>query len=48
MIWASARENLSLVFANNKGADQPVHPLLFAFWKVSYVNLLPMKFQFSS
>ena len=26
VIWASTRENLSLVFANNKGADQPVHP----------------------
>ena len=24
-IWASTRENLSLVFANNKGADQPAH-----------------------
>ena len=23
-------------------------PLLFAFWKVSYVNLLQVKFQFSS
>ena len=25
-MWASAQENLSLGFANNKGADQPVHP----------------------
>ena len=23
--WASTRENLSLVFANNTGADQPAH-----------------------
>ena len=23
--WASTRENLSSVFANNKGADQPAH-----------------------
>ena len=25
IIWASTQENLSLVFANNKGADQPAH-----------------------
>ena len=25
MVWASMRENLSLGFATNKGADQPVH-----------------------
>ena len=25
-IWASMRENLSSMFANNKGADQPAHP----------------------
>ena len=25
-IWALTRENLSLGFANNKGADQPAHP----------------------
>ena len=25
-IWAATRENLSSVFANNKGADQPAHP----------------------
>ena len=32
-IWASTRENLSSVFANNKGADQPAHPrsLISAF-----------------
>ena len=31
--WAAARENLSSVFANNKGADQPAHPrrLISAF-----------------
>ena len=33
-------------FANNKGADQHAHPrrmisaFLYAFWKVSYLNLL--------
>ena len=26
IIWATVRENLSLGFANNKGADQPAHP----------------------
>ena len=25
MIWASTQENLSSLFANNKGADQPAH-----------------------
>ena len=32
-IWGSTRENLSTVFANNKGADQPGHPrsLISAF-----------------
>ena len=25
-MWALTRENLSSVFANNKGADQPAHP----------------------
>ena len=45
---------LSSGVANNKGADQPAHPrslisaLLFAIWEVSYVNLLKVKFQFSS
>ena len=31
--WASTRENLSSVFANNKGVDQPAHPrnLISAF-----------------
>ena len=31
--WAYTRENLSSVFANNTGADQPVHPhsLISAF-----------------
>ena len=39
---------------NNKGADQPAHPrglsapLLLAYWKVSYLDLLGAKFQFSS
>ena len=40
--------------ANNKGADQPAHPrrlisaFVFAFCKVSYVNLLHVTFQFYS
>ena len=44
-IWASSQEPLSSGFANNKGADQPA---LFSFWKVSYLDLLRAKFQFSS
>ena len=28
--WATSRENLFMPFANNKGADQPAHPLMFA------------------
>ena len=37
-------------FANNTGTDQRLISALFAFWKilVSYVNLLQVKFQFSS
>ena len=41
-------------FANNTGADRPAHPcslisaFVVRFWKVLYVNLLQMKFQFSS
>ena len=46
--WASMRENWFSVFANNKGADQPVqsdqHLVFFAYWKVSYLNLLQAKF----
>ena len=41
--------------ANNKDAhDQSTHadwswaPLLFTYWKVSYLNLLQAKFQYSS
>ena len=40
--------------ANNTGADQPAHPrsligaMLFALWNVLYVNLLQVKFHFSS
>ena len=45
IIWASMGENLSRGFVNNTGAGSA--PLLFAFWKVSYVNLLPVKFHFS-
>ena len=40
----------------NKGIDQPAHPcslisalsLLFVVWKVSNLDTLPAKFQFSS
>ena len=41
-------------FTNNTDADQPAHPrslisaFVIPFWKVSYVILLQMKFQFSS
>ena len=40
--WASARESLSLGFANNKRADQPAHPrslistFVIRYWKVSH------------
>ena len=40
-------------FANNKGPNQPAQPrslnsaFLFAYWKESYQNLLPGKFQIS-
>ena len=47
---ASTYENLSSVFANNKGADQTVHPhslissysapMLFIYWNVSYLNAI--------
>ena len=39
-----------LGLANNKGTDQPVHArsLLFAFWEVTYLDLLQAKFHFSS
>ena len=53
-MWASTRENLSLGFANNKDADQPAHlrslvsAFVFAVWKVSDLNMLQAKFQFSS
>ena len=45
-----ARKPVFGVFANNKGADRAVWsgPLLFSFWKVSYLNLLQAKFQFSN
>ena len=48
------QENQSSVFSNNKGADQPAHlrsligAFVIAYWKVSYLNLLQTKFQFSS
>ena len=41
-------------FVNNKGADQPAHPrslisaFVIPFWKVTYVNLVQVKFQLSS
>ena len=33
MLWALTRENLNLLYANNKRADQPAHPrsLITAF-----------------
>ena len=34
-------------FGNNKGAAWSA-PLLFVLWKVSYLNMLQAKFQFSS
>ena len=49
LIWSFMQENLTLLHANNKGADQPaicavwLAPLLFADWKVSYLNLLQAK-----
>ena len=57
ILSASTQENMSSGFVNNKGADQPAHPgrLISAFvicflenWKVSCLNLLLEKFQFSS
>ena len=52
VIWASTRENLSSVFANNKGTEHPVSSLISAFvirfWKVSYLNLLQANFQITS
>ena len=53
-LWASTRENMFSGIANNKGADQPAHPrslistFCFAYWNVSYLELLGAKFQFSS
>ena len=58
IVWASKQENLSWGgFGNNKGApyqlvyyaqsDQCLN-LLFAYWEVSYLNLLQARFQFSS
>ena len=47
--WASTRENLSSGFAKNTGADQPAHQRsLISAFVISYVNLLQVKFQFSS
>ena len=47
-------KNLPSGFADNK-AQTSLHihadrsaPLLFTFWKVSYLNLQPVKFQLSS
>ena len=45
--WASTRLR---GFAKKTGADQPAHPrslisdFVIRFWKVSYVNLLQVKF----
>ena len=40
--YGQRREKTCLCgLANNKGTDQPAHPaLLFAFWKVLYINIL--------
>ena len=52
--WASARESLSSGFGNNKGKDQPRHPLslinafVICLLKVSHLNLLQANVQFSS
>ena len=58
MIWASTQENLSSgvceqhrrrpACAQASFCAVRSAPLLFAFWKESYVNLLQVKFQFSS
>ena len=45
--WALTQANLSPGLVNNKGVDQPEH-LFFVHWKVSYLDLLPVKFRFSS
>ena len=49
------REKTCLLgFVNNTGADQPAYlcrlisAVLFTFWKVSYLKLLQVKFEFSS
>ena len=54
LIWASMRENLSLwVATTNRKTSLSIcpvcsGPLLFTYWKVSYLILLQVKFQFSS
>ena len=52
--WALLRENLSLGVCKQHrrrpawaSAQSDQRLLLFAFWKVSYVHLLQVKFQFS-
>ena len=51
---ASLLENLSSVLANIQGADRPVHlgsvisTFIVHLLKISYLNLLQAKFQFSS
>ena len=48
--WASTRENLSATKAQTSLCIRAVlsAPLLVAFWKALYLNLLQAKFQFSS
>ena len=43
-IWASSWENLFLPYANNKGADQPVHPgsLISTFVVRSLDSIVPV------
>ena len=53
-IWASAQENLTLLHANNKVADQPWHldslisTFVIGFLVVLQLNLLHTKFLYSS
>ena len=54
LMWHSAWENLSLGFVNKKDADQPAlrtvwsAPFLFAYQKVSHLDLLQANIQLSS
>ena len=43
-VWATSWENLSMPYANNKGADQPAHPrsLISAFVIRSLDSIIPL------